>query len=426
MPLVKLPRHSFFSAAMGTVIEYYDCTLFVVLLPIMAPLFFPSHTDYESVVKSFYVLLLSMFARPIGGIVLGHLGDYLGRRKALSLSMYGIAVATLAIGLTPTYASIGIAAPIILTLAKIVQVFCFGGEYNGAGIYVLEHAKNSSEGYVGSMLTATMLIGSLFAAIFGIVITLPHAPAYSWRLAYIAGAVMGVLGIMSRKTLLESPHFQKANPTQTYKKLIATYPLEIVAGFFVGAFATIPFTTTLSFLMPVLMAKHVITSQQFMIIQSCLILLGIISLIAAGIFADKKTPTRIMKYGAMALTILPLPLLLLADKIGLLGCLITAVSLILINEIVLGPSNAFLKNLFPPEYRYRGTSLGFTLGMSILGGLTPITENFLYSHTNSFAAISIWLIFLGLGTWISIIAIERKRSRIISQALNEVKTTAIA
>lgn len=402
----KLPRNSFFAAAIGTMIEYYDCALFTILLPILSPLFFPAHSAYESLVKSFYLLFLVMLARPLGGILFGNIGDFLGRRKALSLSMYGIALATIAIGLTPTYATIGIAAPILLTIAKIIQIFCFGGEYNGAGIYVTEHAKPTTEGFVGSMLTATMLAGALFAAIIGIIITLPNSPSYSWRLAYIFGGIVGIIGIFARKNLMESPSFQKATTKQTYMRLIKNYPLEILAGIFVGGFATIPFTTVLSFMMPVLMTKGMISSLQFMIFQSCLIFIAIISLIAAGYFADRKSPTVIMKIGSLCLVVFSLPLLLLSDKVGIVGCLIASLCLIIFNEMVLGPSNAFLKNIFPIEFRYRGSSLSFTIGMAVLGGLTPIVENFLYRWQGHFAAIALWLMFIGLGTFGSIFLVR--------------------
>ena len=130
-------KKSFIGAAIGTLIEYYDYILFITFIPILSPVFFTADSAYQSLVKGYVVLLIATIARPLGGLFFGYFGDTLGRRKALLGSMYGIAIATFVMGIVPGYATLGIWACVIIIIAKSVQLFCFGGEYNGAGIYVV-------------------------------------------------------------------------------------------------------------------------------------------------------------------------------------------------------------------------------------------------------------------------------------------------
>ncbi len=396
-------KRSFVAAALGTLIEYYDYAVLMIFMPIISPLFFPAATAYESLVKGFYTILIAMIARPLGAIFFGYLGDTVGRRCALLFSMYGIAIATILMGLTPTYEQIGIWGGIMLAFTKAVQVFCFAGEYNGAGIYVVELAQNRREGLVGSILTATMIIGSLVATLIAYCITQEGMPSWSWRAAIILGGVVGVISIWSRKNLIESPNFQKADPkTEGLGVLIRHYPYQLLAGLFLGGFATVPFTTVLTFINPVLITKNIMSTTTVMLIQSVILVIEIATLVIAGRIADAKSPYRVMNAAALLLALFSLPVLLLLDGASI-GCILIAEAFfIMVNALLLGPSNAFLKNLFPVQFRYRGASLSFTLGLSIFGGLTPIVENYLYSTTSSFYSIAPWLIFVGVGTALSI------------------------
>lgn len=411
-------KRSFVGAALGTMIEYYDYSILGIFLPLISPLFFPGDSVYDSLVKGFYAMLVAMLARPLGGIFFGYLGDKYGRRKALLCSMYGIAIATIIMGFTPTFYTIGIWASVLMVATKSVQVFCFGGEYNGAGIYVVEHAQNKNEAFMGSLLTAMMLVGSLFASVIAYVTTLEGMPEHSWRFAFIFGGIIGILGIIYRKNLDESPSFKPAKEHDLrFSTLIKNHPYQLIAGVFMGGFATLLFTTILYFINPVLMTKGFITKQELMLQQSAIILIGIFALLTAGKIADKKSPLKVMRFGAFMLIILSWPLLWIMDQ-GYFNLMFLAQTIfIIINECVLGPSNALLKNMFPMQFRYRGASLSFTLGLSLIGGLTPIVENYLYKTTGSFCSISLWLIAIALGTYISIKIAVVKSQHSLNNAL---------
>jgi MHS family proline/betaine transporter-like MFS transporter len=401
---------AFFSASIGTVIEYYDYALISFFLPILAPLFFPAETAYQSLVKGYYIILVAMIARPLGGLFFGYIGDTAGRRTALLSSMYGIALATFAIGIIPTYASIGVWAIIAIAIAKAIQAFCFGGEFNGAGIYVVEHVQNKQEGLAGSLLTSITLSGSLVASLLGILLTSDFMPDWSWRLAFIFGGFISLLGILYRKSLIESPQFKPATEhSLPIMVMIKRFPRELLAAMFMGGFAVISFATTITFITPVFMAEGLINAHELMFLESGLTLLGMLALVPIGLIADKFSPQKVLIYGSWALTIFGYPLLYLIDSHKVVNLVFASSCLIIINEMVVGPTHAFLKNLFPMGYRYRGSAFGYCIGMSLFGGVTPLVESYLYSYTNHFTAISLWLAFIGLGTLFSIHnAVSRK------------------
>lgn len=405
-----LSRKAFLGAAIGTLVEYYDYALFSTFLPIMSPVFFPADSFYQSLVKGYYVFLIAMIARPFGGILFGYLGDVLGRPKALLASMYGIALSTIIIGATPSYTVIGGWALFIVMIAKTIQMACFGGEYNGAGIYVVEHAQNKREALTGSLLTAVMLCGALAASLMGIVLTYSFMPTWSWRIAFALGGLIGVFGILYRKNLAESPHFIAANlHCNGLMELIKQFPRELLAGIFIGGLATAPFSTVLLFVLPVLTAKGFISNHQFMLIQCVLVIFAILTFIPAGIMADKKSPVTVIRFSCCLLIIFAYPMLSVVDKGSLFAIIVALAVIVIINEIFLGPSNAYLKNKFPMQYRYRGSSLSFCIGMSLLGGLTPIAENYLYKATGQFGLTACWLIVLGLGALLSLEWVRRKQ-----------------
>lgn len=406
-----MSKQAFVGAAIGTMIEYYDLVLFAIFLPIISPLFFPAQSVYQSLVKGYFVLLIAMAVRPLGGLLFGYLGDVFGRRRALLGSMYGIALATILMGIVPTHAMIGVWAAVIIVLAKSIQMLCFGGEYNGAGIYVVEHAQSNNEGFIGSLLTATTLFGALMASLVGVLCTLKGMPVWSWRVAFLIGGIVGVFGILYRKNLLEAPNFKRADlKLHSFKNMIKKYPQELTAGVMVGGFATVPFTTALTFINPILMVKGHINSHELMLLQSLLILMAILAIVVAGRVADKISPNKVMQFGAVLLVLVAYPLMLLVDEKSLPLLILAQALLIIVNEILLGPSNAYLKSLFAMEYRYRASSFSFCLGMSIIGGITPLAENFLYRLTGEFSAVAIWLIVIGIGTLISMKLVDKKRS----------------
>ncbi len=381
-------------ASFGTLIEYYDYALFSLFLPFLAPVFFPAKSAYDALIMGFYAILIASVARPLGGLFFGYIGDRYGRKISLVISLYGIALATLFIGILPSYAQIGVSAAIVLTIVRSVQLFCYGGEYSGAGIYVVELAKSKNTAFIGALLSAMALVGSVVAAIVGIILTSVNKTDPNWRLGFILGGVVGLIAIYFRRGMTESVSKHELIKSPSLLSILKSQPRALFAGFCIGGFITVPFTTVLTFINPVLKTKDLMNAMQFMQFQFVLSTIAVITLVTAGFFADKLSPIKVMRTASILLIILAWPLGMLLDSSNLYFILGTEIVLVVINEILLGPSNAYLKQIFPINCRYRGVAFSFCLGMAVLGGLTPIVENSLYQITGYLQSVAIWLVFI--------------------------------
>ncbi|MDR3477429.1 MAG: MFS transporter [Gammaproteobacteria bacterium] len=414
----SLSKKSFFGAAIGTMIEYYDYSLFVMFLPIFSPIFFTANTAYQALSKMFLLMTIPVIARPLGALFFGYYGDFIGRRKALLLSMYGIATATFCIGLIPSAEHIGLWAAILIVAAKTIQVFCYGGEYNGAGIYVVEHAKNKQEGLIGSLLSTATTFGSLLASLAGVLLTVKYMPTWSWRVGFMLGGLVGLFGVFYRKKMLEVPAFSSADPKKhSLLNLLKEHPREILLGIFIGGLSTIPATTVMGFINPVLMSKGFFNSHELMLIHTLLNIVSIVILIIVGFVSNKISPAKIMRFGALLYVLLTYPLLQIIDLNHLAFTIPALAGLLVLSGIFFAPSNAFLKTLFSMPYRYRGISLSFCLGMGFFGGLTPVVDNYLYQATGRFSAISLWLISVSFITYWAFYLIKDKTTIQFKEAL---------
>ena len=398
-----MQKHSLIGASLGTMIEYYDYAIFALFITLMMPTIVGAHDGFSALMSGYIIMLVSQILRPVGGLCFGYFGDRLGRKRTLIYAIIGISLSTMLIGLMPGAAQIGVAAFILVMFLKSIQVFCFGGEYNGAGVYVVEHAERHNECFWGSVLTAMTLFGALVATVVGFLLTLRGMPSWSWRIAFVGGGILGLCVIWYRRKMIESPDFinNKMPPTSLLKLLRLDWRA-IVAAAAIGAFSTVPFTTVVIFINPFLTVHHYVTAHQMMLLQLLVILFAIIVLIWAGYLADRFGPKRVMLAGALIIIFFTLPALMGLDHNNFPWIIVGQLTLILGNELLLGPSNAYMKRSFSVHSRYRGISLGFCVGMAFGGGVTPFIENGLYHLSHSFTWIFIWPTMVGIVTLLTI------------------------
>ena len=200
-----------FAGMIGNALEFYDFSLYGFFATILASQFFPAGDRVAAIFYTFTVFGVGFLMRPLGAIVFGHIGDKYGRKIALSLSVILMAVPTALIGVLPNYATIGILAPIILTFCRLLQGLCTGGEYNGAAIFVIEHQKDK-RGFAGGLITSSCAIGSLLGTLVGWFFS-GYSECFgidAWRIPFIMGLVIGIIGLYTRHKLDESPEFQEA------------------------------------------------------------------------------------------------------------------------------------------------------------------------------------------------------------------------
>ncbi|WP_459615796.1 MFS transporter [Bordetella sp. 2513F-2] len=210
-PAAAQHKRALVAACIGNFIEYFDFVIYGYFAPVIAQLFFPADDPAASLLLTFAVFAISYASRPLGGIVFGHLGDRYGRKTPLAVAIILIAAATTVIGLMPTYASIGIAAPILLTVARLIQGISVGGEYGGATSFISEYAPANRRGFYTGWQTFTiglaLLVGGGVASLITGTLTTEQLHSWGWRLPFLAGVPLGMVGLYLRLKLEETPHF---------------------------------------------------------------------------------------------------------------------------------------------------------------------------------------------------------------------------
>ena len=212
------------ASVVGSALEFYDFCLFGVLSTILSQVFFPKTHPFLGIVSIFMIHATSFLVRPLGGILFGWIGDKMGRKKALSLSILLMSLPTTFIGLLPSYDSIGFLAPLLLVVFRLMQGFFVGGEHNGAAIFLMEHSKENQTGFAGALVLAGVSIGSIFALLMGSLFSKNTMPDWAWRIPFFIGSLGGLVGHFIRRRLSETPCFVE----MVEKKKVLKHPLKTI------------------------------------------------------------------------------------------------------------------------------------------------------------------------------------------------------
>ena len=380
----RLNRHDYRTltlAALGGALEFYDFVIYVFLAPVIGRLFFPADLpDWLRLLQTFGIFSAGYLARPLGGIVIAHFGDLLGRKRMFALSIFLMAAPTLAIGLLPTYASLGIAAPLLLLLMRILQGIAIGGEVPGAWVFVAEHVPEQRFGLgIGTLtagLTSGILMGSLMAGAINRIYSSADVDGFAWRIPFIAGGVFGFVSVYLRRFLEETPVFRDM---KTRRSLASEVPIKTVlrehrretllaialtwvltAGIVVVILFT-PAYLQQVFHVPARYALQANTFATFTFALGCL---------AFGWASDRFGTRAAMIAGFGGLlgssylfySWLPDAPVILNRTYGLVGFFVGAVTLVPIVAV----------RLFPAPVRFSGLSFSYNVSYAIFGGLTPI------------------------------------------------------
>jgi len=363
---------------LGNALEYYDFMLYGFFAAILAPLFFPNDTPGISLIISMASYGVGFLARPLGGIVFGHLGDRKGRKNTLSFSILLLTIPTLGIALLPTYAQIGIWAPLLLVSFRLLQGFCLGGEASGAMTYLMENTPPHEKDIMSAWLVVSCYMGTLFGTLLGSLFTLSIMPSWGWRLTFIVGAFIAFIGYYIRKNLEESPEFldsQKQGKILKLplKQLLKAEKLHLFFAAGLSSAVIIPFMTVFIHL-NMLFTKTLHLNPSFVLfLNSGLMVFWIILLPIFGSLAQKYGRKPVMSFGLLGMGALAYPLFfLMGTEPTLESILFTQFLLSIFAVAYAAPTSALLVELFPVNERYSGIAVGYSLGHAIFGGLTPM------------------------------------------------------
>ncbi|MGW4275416.1 MFS transporter [Streptomyces seoulensis] len=393
-----LLRRAVGASALGNCMEWFDFGVYSYLAATIGKVFFPGASPGAQVISSFATFAAAFVVRPLGGLVFGPLGDRLGRQKVLATTMIMMAIGTFAIGLIPSYATIGIAAPVLLLLARMVQGFSTGGEYGGATTFVAEYSPDRRRGFLSSWLDFGTFVGyalgSALVTVLNLALTDAQMLAWGWRVPFLIAGPLGAIGLYMRLKLEESPAFQQQ--LDEHEKSLA----QSSAG---SEFRTIvkKHWPALLICMGIVLLYNVTnymvtgylpTYQTETLHRSSgsadlLVLIGMVWIVLLitfiGRLSDHVGRRPVYAVAAVAMIVLAVPSFLLIKMHGtwppVLGVLILATLL----AGFAAPSAATLPALFPTAVRYAAMGIGFNFAVAAFGGTTPLVTAALVGATGN-------------------------------------------
>jgi MFS transporter, MHS family, proline/betaine transporter len=387
-------RRVIVAAAIGNALEWFDLLIYGYFAVTIAKLFFPSDNGTVSLLLTLGTFGVSYLMRPLGAIVLGAYADRAGRKAALTASILLMTLGTGLMAIMPTYAQIGLAAPILVLVARLLQGFSVGGEFGSATAFLCEQSQER-KGFLGSWQWA------LFASGFGVVLTglLPadQLLAWGWRVPFLFGLLIGPIGLYIRRRMMETPEFLRATPTRTpIRDLLKHHPLPFVLA--IGAAVVSNSSNYLILYIPTYATKQLGLPQSLGFVATLVgaVILGVVSPIA-GHWSDSQGRTRIMLPMALLFLITAYPVFyLMVAYPSLASAVFAAGWLSLVKACYSGVLPAILAELFPTETRAIGMSLGYSISVTIFGGFAPFVATWLIDVTGDNLAPSFYLMFTAL------------------------------
>lgn len=373
------------SAIIGNIVEYYDFGIYAVFAEIIGKLFFPNLSEYVQLMFSFAIFAIGFFMRPLGGIVFGHIGDIFGRKIALTISIVGMGMSTLCIGIMPGYAQIGVLAPILLTIIRMFQGLCIGGEGAGSAIFIIEHFEEKKVGLIGSIIMASNIAGTLLALIVGISIDyFITIDDFTWRYGFLLGGIMGFVGLYMRKKTTETPVFQemKLKGKMTKLPIIVVLKEKWQNILIIASFASVATSSTymLRGFFNVYFTEIInLPKNDSLYIVAFALTTVIIALPFFGYLADRMGYKKYIYCVIFVFIVLILPIFKnIIDNFNDIKSIYFSIFFlgILVASIV-APYYPFAIKFFNPELRYSGIALSWNMGNALFGGTTPIISTFL-------------------------------------------------
>ncbi|MDC2956420.1 MFS transporter [Streptomyces sp. NPDC001260] len=421
VPTTALPavnrRRVATAAALASAVEWYDYFVFgIAAALVLGDLYFPSGSSTAGVLAAFATFAVGFLARPIGGVVAGHLGDKHGRKPMLVLALTLMGIATTGIGVLPTYDTIGVAAPVLLVLLRVVQGVAVGAQWGGAMLLATEYAPEGKRGVYGSFVQLGVPIGVVTAntvfLLAGAFTTDADFVAWAWRLPFVVGLFVLALAWYIHRHVEETPEFQRAEKELADKeKAEPSSPLRTIlrghlgtvflAG---GSFAvnTATFYILITGVLDYTTRDLGMKKDAVLTVSLCVSLTQLVLIPAAAALSDRVGRIRIYALGAAGIALWAVPMFLLIDTGSLLWLAVGTFVAGCFLSIMYGPQAALFAELFTPEMRYTGASLGYQIAAVLGGGLAPFVMVLLLEATGTSMSVSAYIIALSVIALLSI------------------------
>jgi metabolite-proton symporter len=414
----RIPRRrAVIASTVGTTIEWYDFFLYGTVAALVFPkIFFPHSSASAGVLESFSTLFVGFAARPVGAAIFGHYGDRIGRKATLVTTLMLMGVATVLIGVLPGYATLGVAAPVLLVLLRIAQGLGVGGEWGGSVLISMEWGHASRRGLMASMPQLGVPLGLLLSTA---AVTASSSlsgggfESWGWRVPFLLSVVLIGIGLWVRLRVLESPDFSEVKKQQAVERqpvwaAIRDYPREILTSAFVRLSEQAPFYLFITFVLTY--GTKYLNMPRGELLNYTLIAaaVGLISVPLFGHLSDRFGRRFIYGIGIVCTGLFAFPYFALLDtRISGLVLLAIVVSLI-VHDIQYGPQAALIAESFGTNIRYSGAGLGYQLASVIAGGPAPLIAAALLQSTGSSQSISWYIVLCAVISMIALILMPRR------------------
>ncbi|WP_104161980.1 MFS transporter [Arthrobacter sp. ZGTC212] len=404
----KDSRRALVSSFLGSTVEYYDFLLYAAAAGLVFPkLFFSADMDPTlGTILSFVILLAGYISRPIGGVLFGHFGDKYGRKNMLFITLMMMGLVSVAIGLMPTYAAIGVAAPLLLVFLRVVQGLAVGGEWAGATLMAAEHVKEKNRGFAASIAVTGGPTGSVLATlILGLFAGLPEDDflSWGWRIPFLLSAALVIIGLYLRYRVTESPDFVEARAAGTVHtgvpilRVLKKYPLSSLYGILAAAGPLFMQALLAVFMVPYVVGTGAVDRQTALMMLTASSFVHIFAIPFFAWLSDKFGRRPVMLAGAGISVALVFPMFAMFNSGSFwLIALAFMVGNPIIQASMYGPIGAFLAEKFDTQDRYTGVSLTFQLGSVLGAGTAPLLATWLIDLDNGRGTDNIAWYFIAL------------------------------
>jgi MHS family proline/betaine transporter-like MFS transporter len=385
------------SGMLGNGLEWYDYALYGYMAPIIGKLFFPSGDENVQLLATFGVFAVGFLFRPIGAILFGYIGDRYGRKLSLVIAILMMAIPTGCIGLLPTYAQIGIAAPLLLTLIRVFQGMSLGGEFSGSIAYIVEHAPRNKRGIAGASSIVSLMLGFLLGSFVSLAVaslmSVADFESWGWRLPFLFGILIGMIGFYIRRHCDESPAYEAAKAAGTIsqtpvKDVFLQHPKRMLRAFAIYMTVTMPFYLSSIYFITFTEKTLGRSYKEALTINTLTVIAMLITSVIGAYYSDRYGRRRVLMAAAAALFVIAIPVFLLVQQPDLWMIASAEILFGLVLGIYLGPVPALLVELFPTSIRYTGMALSYNAAAALFGGTAPMVCVWLLHTTGTPLAIA--------------------------------------
>jgi metabolite-proton symporter len=404
------------ASLVGTTVEWYDFFIYASAAGLVfSQLFFTALDPATALLASFATIGVSFVARPLGGVIAGHLGDRLGRKRMLVATLLVMGLSTVGVGLLPTYASIGVAAPILLLVLRLLQGLSAGGEWGGAALMAVEHAPPGRRGFFGTYPQVGVPIGLILANLVFLVVSTSTTPeqflSWGWRIPFLLSVVLIGVGLFVRARVDESPVFaklraQRARRSAPMLSVLRNQPRALLVA--IGLFIA---NNMIGYLLIAFITSY--GTRVLMLPSSTMLAVGIVgavvwgvAIVWSGAWSDRVGRRRVYLIGTIALLVWSFPFFLLLDTASLPLMLLAVAVLGVGLGLTYGPQAAAYAELFPADVRYSGASFAYAIGAVLGGGFAPLIAQALIGATGTSLSVSAYMVVVCLITLAAVLAMR--------------------